>query len=91
MHLFGRSGAVKINAISVDGFDRPALACRDDEIIGEKVIEGVQTRLEVLRRGRIGGRIIVLIVENNLRELRGRQNVDLMNSSRAAASFRLFP
>ena len=44
-----RASAIEINTRRIHFVDSPSLTCRHDEIVSEKVVEGVESRLKVLR------------------------------------------
>ena len=70
----GRTSAVEVHAIDVDGFDGPGFAVPDDEIVGQFIAESIECRLKILRRRGIGGRVVILIVEDGPRKIRRHQD-----------------
>jgi hypothetical protein len=70
----GRTGAVEVHAIDVDGFDRPGLAVPNNEIVRQFISENIEFRLKILRRRGIGPRVVILVVENCPRKIRRHED-----------------
>jgi hypothetical protein len=70
----GRTGAVEVHAIDIDGFDRPSLAVPDNEIVRKFIAENIECRLKILRRRGIGPRVVILVVEDCPREIRRHED-----------------
>ena len=66
----GWPGAVVVDTAGVDLVDVPGVPGGDDEVICQLVVVDVERALEVLRRGRVRPRVVVLVVEHDRR--RGR-------------------
>ena len=74
IETLGRTGAVEVHAIDVDGFDGPSFAVPNSEIVGQFIAESIQCQLKILRRRGIGGRVVVLVVEDCPRKIRRHEN-----------------
>src|ERR1044071_4999944 len=59
-----RSSAIEINPGSDDLLDCPLKAGWDDEVIGELIIEGIISRLKVLRNGCVGSGTAGLVIQD---------------------------
>jgi hypothetical protein len=86
MEAIGWSEPIEVHPIDVDRLDIPSRTSGNDEIVGGLIVKSIVSRLEVLRWGGVGPRIVVLVVENYLRKFRHWQNPERMSGGGATAS-----
>jgi len=70
----GRTGAVEVHAIDVNGIDRPRFALLNHEIVRQLICENIESRLKVLRRRGTAPQIAVLVVEDCARKIRRHED-----------------
>jgi hypothetical protein len=70
----GRTGAVEVHTINVDGFDRPSFAVSNNEIVCQLICENIEFRLKILRRRGSAPQVVVLVVEDGPRKIRRHQD-----------------